>query len=124
VLNAVRIRLQGAQAERAVAVERVDDALSEVIVVDPVSGADGTLARLAEQMTEPAAVSMWRVGDGEAGGDVFVVPVPVRPLAIGVARKHELNVRDLIGLSGFHCVRAVRKDLAHPDIRTGLISVR
>src|SRR5690348_206154 len=78
---------QGGQAEGAVAVEAVDDALAEVVVVKPISAADRKLAGAAGDVLEKSLVIGRRPSEGDSGGEISVVPVPKWWLAIRLTRK-------------------------------------
>src|SRR5580692_11498356 len=99
------IRDTGGQAERTIAIEGVGDALAKVVVVDSVSGADGSFAWASPKAAAPAAVCLGRIGNGEARRNIFVIPRPVRLESVGLSRERKAHQR-LIGLTGEHVLPA------------------
>src|ERR1700691_4903995 len=110
--NASRIADRRRQPPRTLPVERIDDSLAEVVVVESVTEANRTLAPVAQNGAPEAAIRVGRVGDGETRREILVVPGPVRLLSICLAGKSECKVR-LVNYALIHIGDAILKPLVH-----------
>src|SRR5208337_2972611 len=100
-LDASGIADCGRQSERAVAVECVGNAFSEVVVVDAIAGPNGSLSCTSQQPPGPSAIAAGRVSKSDARGDVLVIPRPIRLLAVGLSGERKLNDR-IVDLASQH----------------------
>ena len=77
------------ETPRTLPVKRIDHALPEVVEVESISRPDGSLPRIPEQRVQKPARRMRRIGDGETGRKIFIIPRPIRLLSIRLSRKIE-----------------------------------
>src|SRR5271157_801935 len=91
LLRAGGVHQGGGQAEGALPVEGVYDALAEVVEVDAVTASDRALAGAPEQRMHKSAAPMRRVRKSDSWSEVLVVPGPVRLLAVPLPGKGHLH---------------------------------
>src|SRR6266571_3376936 len=77
------------------------------------------MAWAASEFAQPSPRKVRRPGEGEAGGYVLVIPVPIGFAAIGLTGKVEADKR-LVGCSSQHGVGPLVEKVAQTDIGSNL----
>src|SRR4029077_7502445 len=105
-LHACGVHQRRRKSKRPELVETVHDAIAEVIVVHAPSRTNGALAGTAPDLPGESAFTFRGVSDRQAGSEVFIVPRPIRFLAVCLSRQAECEQR-LVRLSLTHGCRTL-----------------
>src|SRR5258708_4386031 len=90
-----------------------------MVVVDAITAANGRLPCSSEKLMEDAAIGTGRPGEGDAGRNVLVVPVPIGLLTVGLSGEIKLH-NGSISLAGEHGLPALIEPVMQADRRRDL----